>query len=176
MCYIDRNFPLISCSNMTTATPVFRFIRRSDGKWTYAVVKSLEETAEGKSAIRFTVNDENSSKSYSKKYWRTHVRPLKGTKPKPPPPLTAEDREGRAKQREPAVEKLPQKNAHNDSNDEIDRGYSCPPTQSRLAFVLPARHGGSRSHSRQRSVSASPMRTLTSIVEIEAEDENEDER
>jgi hypothetical protein len=164
-----------------TQFPVHRFIKRSDGKWTYAVVKSFEETAQGKSAIRFTVNDGNSSKSYHKKYWGTHVRPLKISKPKPPPPppersVTAAEREGRAKEREPAVGTFPRRNDRIDPNDEINRGYSCPPTQSRLAFVFPARHGRSRSHSRRRSVSASPMRTLTSIVETEAEDENYDER
>ena len=127
------------------ATPVHRFIKRSDGKWTYAVVKSFEETAEGKSAIRFTVSDENSSKSYNKKYWGTHVRPLKISKPKPLPPP---EREGRTKQREPA------KNNHDDSNNE----------------------NNGRSRSRRRSVSASPMRTLTSIVETEADEENDDER
>ena len=157
------------------ATPVHRFIKRSDGKWTYAVVKSFEETAEGKSAIRFTVNDGNSSKSYHKKYWGSHVRPLKISKPKPLPPP---EREGRTKQREPAKNNHDnsnnENNDHNDSNDEINRGYSCPPTQSRLAFVFPARHG--RSRSRRRSVSASPMRTLTSIVETEADEENDDER
>jgi hypothetical protein len=152
---------------LNDVTPAHRFIKRSDGKWTYAVVKSFEETAEGKSAIRFTVNDGNSSKSYHKKYWGTHVRPLKISKPKPLPPP---EREGRTKQREPA------NNNHDDSNNEEDQGYSCPPTQSRLAFVLPVRHGRSRSQSRRRSVSASPMRTLTSIVETEADDENDDER
>jgi hypothetical protein len=58
----------------------------------YAVVKSFEEKAEEKSAIRFTFDDGNSSKSYS------NVWPLKGTKltPTPPPPersVTAAERE-----------------------------------------------------------------------------------
>ena len=63
----------------------------------------MEETQAGRSAIRFTVNKKNSSKSYGKKYWGTHVRPLKGTKLKPPPHergSSSEEREGRAKKRE----------------------------------------------------------------------------
>lgn len=157
---------------MTCATPcVHRFIRRSDKKWTYAIVKSFEETAEGRNAIRFTVNDANSSKSYNKKYWGTHVRPLKGAKLKLPPPeleKIVEVRDGRKTHREPLPDEF---------DDGINRGYSCPPpTQSRLGMVVPNRRGRSRSHSRLRSVSASPMRALTSIVETEAEDENDDDK
>lgn len=140
------------------------FIRRSDGKWTYAVVKSMEETQEGRSAIRFTVNEKNSSKSYGKKYWGTHVRPIKGTKLKP------KEREGRAKRRE---------SDQSDEQSEDDRGYSCPPpTQSRLTsydWTGSVRSGRSRSRSRRRAVSFSPMRALVSIKESAAEEEEEDE-
>ena len=102
------------------------FIRRSDGKWTYAVVKSMEETQEGRSAIRFTVNEKNSSKSYGKKYWGTHVRPIKGTRLKP------KEREGRAKRRE----------SDQIDESEDDRGYSCPPpTQSSCRSRRPGRVG-----------------------------------
>ena len=155
--------------------PFRRFIRRSDGKWTYAVVKSMEETQAGRSAIRFTVNKKNSSKSYGKKYWGTHVRPLKGTKLKPPPHergSSSEEREGRAKKRES------DRQSSTDNNEEDDRGYSCPPpTQSRLTFDWAGgvRHGRSRSRSRRRAVSFSPMRALVSIKESAAEEEeNED--
>lgn len=149
-----------------------RFIRRSNGKWTYAVVKSLEETEEGKSAIRFTVDDRHASKSYAKKYWGTHVRPLKGTKLKPASrprekDTSLEGRKGRACEREQDVD------LHNNITDmeagELSRGISCPPTQSRLSFGLPTRLGRNRSRSRQRSVSFSPMRTLTSIAESDDE-------
>lgn len=155
------------------------FIRRSDGKWTYAVVKSLEETEEGKSAIRFTVNDKKSSKSYAKKYWGTHVRPLKGTKLRPPtpPPLTEPapkkaDREGRSKERD-------SDRAENNNGSNNDAATSCPPTQSRLAFdwgnpSSAVRHGRSRSRSRRRTVSFSPMRALTSIAESDLEDEEDE--
>eukprot|EP00571_Detonula_confervacea_P000880 CAMPEP_0172328170 /NCGR_PEP_ID=MMETSP1058-20130122/60213_1 /TAXON_ID=83371 /ORGANISM="Detonula confervacea, Strain CCMP 353" /LENGTH=1554 /DNA_ID=CAMNT_0013045273 /DNA_START=53 /DNA_END=4717 /DNA_ORIENTATION=- len=156
------------------------FIRRSDGKWTYAVVKSLEEAKEGKSAIRFTVNDRNSSKSYGKKYWGTHVRPLKGSKLRPPSPdkvdASVDEREGRAKQREPAGELSRPNSGNAASSEELDRGISCPPTQSRLTFDWPsARHGRSRSRSRRRAVSCSPMRPLTSIAESDVEGEDEDD-
>ena len=147
-----------------------RFIRRSNGKWTYAVVKSLEETEEGKSAIRFTVDDRNASKSYAKKYWGTHVRPLMGTKLK-----TIEAREGRAYQREQDGD-VCNNNASIESSGEFGRGISCPPTQSRLSFELPTRLGRNRSRSRQRSVSFSPMRTLTSIAESDDEADHEDDQ
>lgn len=155
-----------------------RFIRRSNGKWTYAVVKSLEETEEGKSAIRFTVDDRHASKSYAKKYWGTHVRPLKGTKLKPASrprekDTSLEGREGRANQREQEVD-LPNNITEMEAG-ELGRGISCPPTQSRLSFDLPTRLGRNRSRSRQRSVSFSPMRTLTSIAESDDEAEQDDE-
>ena len=152
------------------------FIRRSDGKWSYAIVKSLEETEEGKSAIRFLVNDRNSSKSYAKKYWGTHVRPLKGTKIKPPPEpeQVTDEREGRTKQREDLSNTV----ATSDS-EIVDRSTSCPPTQSRLSFEWgmgpPARRGRSRSHSRRRCVSFSRERGLHAIEETDLEDEEEDE-
>ena len=144
-----------------------KFIRRSDGKWTYAVVKSFEDTQEGRNAIRFIVNDRNSSKSYAKKYWESHVRPLKGMKiPEPEKPAAGR---GREKQRDGQADMS--------SSDPVaadDRGMSCPPvTQSRFNFEVPGRRGRSRSHSKRRAVSASPMRVLTSIVESEAEDEDD---
>jgi len=147
-----------------------QFIRRSDGKWTYAVVKSFEDTQEGRNAIRFTVNDRNSSKSYAKKYWESHVRPLKGMKiPEPAKPAAAE--RGREKQRDGQAD-MPS----SDPAAADDRGTSCPPvTQSRFHFEVPGRCGRSRSHSKRRAVSASPMRILTSIVESEAEDEDDDD-
>ncbi|EJK72258.1 hypothetical protein THAOC_06223 [Thalassiosira oceanica] len=146
------------------------FIRRSDGKWTYAVVKSFEDTQEGRNAIRFIVNDRNSSKSYAKKYWESHVRPLKGMKiPEPEKPAAAE--RGREKQRDGQADAPSHDPAAAD-----DRGTSCPPvTQSRFNFEVPGRRGRSRSHSKRRAVSASPMRILTSIVESEAEDEDDDD-
>jgi hypothetical protein len=100
---------------------------------------------------------------------------MKGAKLKPPPPVPekiAEVREGRKTHRESSE---PITNQPDD--DGINRGYSCPPpTQSRLGMVVPNRRGRSRSHSRLRSVSASPMRALTSIVETEAEDEIDDDK
>lgn len=142
------------------------------------MVKSLEETEEGKSAIRFTVNDKKSSKSYAKKYWGTHVRPLKGTKLRPPtPPPEPEpekaNREGRSKERDSA-------RAENNIGSNNDAATSCPPTQSRLAFdwgnpSSAVRHGRSRSRSRRRTVSFSPMRALTSIAESDVEDEEDEE-
>ena len=141
------------------------FIRRSDGKWSYAVVKSMEETQEGRSAIRFTVNSKNSSKSYGKKYWGTHVRPLKGAKLKPPPQA---ERQGRGRTRD-------SDSPSNDANGD-DRGISCPVTQGRLTsfdWAESVRHG--RSRSRRRTVSFSPMRALISIKESAQEEEEEEE-
>ena len=115
------------------------------------------------------VNDKKSSKSYAKKYWGTHVRPLKGTKlrpPEPEPEKVKDEREGRAKSR--------------DGDRPSDNATSCPPTQSRLSFDWGnapggVRHGRSRSRSRRRAVSFSPMRVLTSIAESDVEDEEEEE-
>lgn len=99
---------------------------------------------------------------------------MKGATLKPPPPepeQIVEVREGRKTHREQSEP------ISNEVDDGINRGYSCPPqTQSRLGMVVPNRRGRSRSHSRLRSVSASPMRALTSIVETEAEDENDDDK
>ena len=136
------------------------FIRRSDGNWTYAEVKSFEETPEGRSSIRFIVNQKNSSKSYAKKYWKTHIRPLK-IAPKKKSSSSVE-RKGRGRD---AVDNI------NSSTEESDRAISCPPVQSRLAFDWPTRRGRSRSRSLRRSVSASPMRALHSISELAKEDE-----
>ena len=158
---------------------LLRFIRRSNGKWTYAVVKSLEETEEGKSAIRFTVDDRHASKSYSKKYWGTHVRPLKGSKLKVVSTCVNEEREGRVNQRKQEGEGSKEKTndnrnaAESSTTGDFNRGISCPPTQSRLTFDLPTRLGRNRSRSRQRSVSFSPMRALTSIAE--SDDEADDD-
>jgi len=160
------------------------FIRRSDGKWSYAVVKSLEETEQGKSAIRFLVNNRNSSKSYAKKYWGTHVRPLKGTKVKPAPEpdrpvrgASSESREGRAKQRESEEPSSRQTSTKMTTASNMDRGISCPPTQSKLTFGWgfgpPVRNARSRSRSRRRTVSFSPMRKLTAIAESDIEDEED---
>ena len=179
--YIRMNMPREESDDHT---PIrfyfFRFIRRSNGKWTYAVVKSLEETEEGKSAIRFTVDDRNASKSYAKKYWGTHVRPLVGTKLKTTSRQSEkvsfiEAREGRAYQREQDGD-VSNNNASIESSGEFGRGISCPPTQSRLSFELPTRLGRNRSRSRQRSVSFSPMRTLTSIAESDDEADHEDDQ
>ncbi len=158
-----------------------RFIRRSNGKWTYAVVKSLEETEEGKSAIRFTVDDRHASKSYAKKYWGTHVRPLKGTKLKTISHAkengSLEGREGRAYAREQYGDvRSNLTDMESSNNGEVNRGFSCPPTQSRLSFDLPSRLGRNRSRSRQRSVSFSPMRTLTSIAESDDEADHDDDQ
>mmetsp|Transcript_5178 Transcript_5178/g.7923 ORF Transcript_5178/g.7923 Transcript_5178/m.7923 type:complete len:266 (+) Transcript_5178:520-1317(+) len=137
------------------------FIRRSDGNWTYAEVKSFEETPQGRSSIRFIVNQKNSSKSYTKKYWKTHIRPLKITPKKNP--STSAERRGRGRN---AVD-----NINSSSTDESNRGISCPPVQSRLSFDWPNRGGRSRSRSLRRAVSASPMRALHSISELAKEEE-----
>jgi hypothetical protein len=141
------------------------FIRRSDGNWTYAEVKSFEETPEGRASIRFMVNKKNSSKSYAKKYWKSHIRPLKN-----PPKQSSEStgRTGRGRDDD--------ENVNSSSIDEANRGASCPPVQSRLSFDWPNRRGRSRSRSLHRAVSASPMRSLHSISEIGKEEEaSEDE-
>ncbi|KAL9185129.1 hypothetical protein ACHAXT_002906 [Thalassiosira profunda] len=150
------------------------FIRRSDGNWTYAKVKSFEETSEGKSSIRFIVNDRNSSKSYAKKYWGTHVRPVKGTKVKPEP--EKENREGRTRELTGEVVANDSGAAQSDNGE----GIACPPTQSRLTFdwgmaPQPVRHGRSRSRSRHRAVSFSRERQLVAIAESDVEDEEEGE-
>ena len=48
------------------------FIRRTEGNWTYATVKSVE-----KDAILFIVHANGSTKAYKTKYWVTHVRTLR---------------------------------------------------------------------------------------------------
>eukprot|EP00986_Skeletonema_menzelii_P014629 scaffold9847_cov74-Skeletonema_menzelii.AAC.1 len=53
------------------------FIRRTDGKWTYATVKKMESDS-----IQFIVNPNGSSKDYKKKYWVSHVRVLNNAKEK----------------------------------------------------------------------------------------------
>ncbi|KAL7459893.1 hypothetical protein ACHAWC_011703 [Mediolabrus comicus] len=141
------------------------FIRRSDGNWTYAEVKSFEETPEGRASIRFMVNKKNSSKSYAKKYWKSHIRPLKN------PPKKSSESTGRTGRGRGAIE-----NVNSSSIDDANRGTSCPPVQSRLSFDWPNRRGRSRSRSLHRAVSASPMRSLHSICEIGKEEEaSEDE-
>lgn len=137
------------------------FIRRSDGNWTYAEVKSFEETPEGRSSVRFIVNQKNSSKSYAKKYWKTHIRPLKVAPPKKSSSSSIE-RTGRGRD---AVD-----NINSSAAEESNRAISCPPVQSRLSFDWPTRRGRSRSRSLRRSVSASPM-GLHSISEIAKEEE-----
>lgn len=47
------------------------FIRRTEGNWTFATVKSVE-----KDAILFIVHVNGSTKAYKTKYWVTHVRTL----------------------------------------------------------------------------------------------------
>jgi hypothetical protein len=144
------------------------FIRRSDGNWTYAEVKSFEETPEGRSSIRFIVNERNSSKSYAKKYWKSHIRPLINAPKKQPSSSSADERTGRGRN---AVDSI-----NSSSIDESHRGTSCPPVQSRLSFDWPNRRGRSRSRSLRRAVSASPMRALHSINELaREEEESEDE-
>ena len=175
---MEREYRVLCCpcgcthdvSSRYLSSPL-RFIRRSDGKWTYAKVKSFEETSEGKSSIRFIVNDRNSSKSYAKKYWGTHVRPVKGTKVKPEP--EKENQEGIA--RETAVA-----NDSGAAQPDNGEGIACPPTQSRLTFdwgmaPQPVRHGRSRSRSRHRAVSFSRERQLVAIAESDVEDEEEGE-
>ena len=144
------------------------FIRRSDGNWTYAEVKSFEEFPEGRASIRFVVNEKNSSKSYAKKYWKSHIRPLKHAPKKTSSP-SADERTRRGRN---AVDSI-----NSSSNDESNRGISCPPVQSRLSFDWPNRRGRSRSRSLRRAVSASPMRALHSISELEKgeEEASEDE-
>ncbi|KAL3805945.1 hypothetical protein HJC23_007906 [Cyclotella cryptica] len=153
------------------------FIRRSDGKWTYAVVKILE-TNDGKRAIRFTVNERNSSKSYVEKYWFTHIRPMKVVEQQQPPSDTASlgEREGRPKRRDPAgmISRQSSMTSLSSTTSEkeeepTNRGISCPPTQNRLFG------GRSRSRSRRRAVSFSPMRTLCSISESDMEDNDSDD-
>jgi hypothetical protein len=151
------------------------FIRRSDGKWTYAVVKNLEMNA-GKHAIRFTVNERNSSKSYIDKYWFTHIRPMRAEMQQQPPSDTSSvgEREGRSKQRDPAgkISRQSSMTSISSTSDKeqktADRITSCPPTQNRLFG------GRSRSRSRRRACSFSPMRTLCSISESDMEDNDSD--
>eukprot|EP00804_Cyclotella_cryptica_P006012 CCRYP_000259-RA/>CCRYP_000259-RA protein AED:0.18 eAED:0.18 QI:0/-1/0/1/-1/1/1/0/206 len=111
------------------------FIRRSDGTWTYAVVKILE-TNDGKRAVRFTVNGRNSSKSYVEKYWFTHIRPMKVVEQQQPPSDTASlgEREGRPKRRDPAGMIFHQSSMTSLSSatsqkeeEPTNRGISCPP-------------------------------------------------
>ena len=147
------------------------FIRRSDGKWTYAVVKLLENN-NGNRAIRFTVNEKNSSKSYAEKYWFTHIRPMRAT-------VQQSESEDRSKKCDPAgiisrqssmgsVSNLEKEEQQSDNN----RGTFCPPVQSRLF----GSRGRSRSRSRaRRGASLTPMRTLCSIDESDMEDEDSDE-
>lgn len=126
------------------------------------------------------MDNRHASKSYAKKYWGTHVRPLKGTKLKPAPKPSERgssgEREGRAYQREQEGDVSNNlTGTESSTNGDITRGISCPPTQSRLTFDLPTRLGRNRSRSRKRSVSFSPMRALTSIAESDDEAEQDDE-
>ena len=147
------------------------FIRRSDGKWTYAVVKLLENN-NGNRAIRFTVNEKNSSKSYAEKYWFTHIRPMKAAAQQGEP-------EDRSKKCDPAGIISRQSSASSITNAEKEeqssdnnRSTFCPPVQSRLF----GSRGRSRSRSRaRRGASLTPMRTLCSIDESDMEDEDSDE-
>lgn len=140
------------------------FIRRSDGKWTYAVVK-LIEAIDGNRAIRFTVNEKNSSKSYAEKYWFTHIRPMKA----------ASQENLESKKCDPAgiISRQSSASGSNSEKDEDtdNRGTYCPPVQSRLFGA----RGRSRSRSRRRGASLTPMRTLCSIDESDMEDEDSDE-
>ncbi|KAL7469087.1 hypothetical protein ACHAXS_009326 [Conticribra weissflogii] len=160
------------------------FIRRSDGKWTYAILKKREET-EGGPAIRFTVNERKSSKSYNKKYWESHIRPMKSPKlnihdkSSDNSVSSAADREGRSKQRDPAgtLSRQPSSSSissTSSASDDNGRGVSCPPVQSKAKFEWPKRNFRSRSRSRRRAVSCSPMRQMFSITESDAEDEDEE--
>jgi hypothetical protein len=140
------------------------FIRRSDGKWTYAVVK-LIETNDGNRAIRFTVNEKNSSKSYAEKYWLTHIRPMK----------VPSQQNGQSKKCDPAgiISRQSSATGSNfEKEEESDnKGTYCPPVQSRLFGA----RGRSRSRSRRRGASLTPMRTLCSIDESDMEHEDSDE-
>lgn len=160
------------------------FIRRSDGKWTYAILKKREESEAGL-AIRFTVNERKSSKSYNKKYWESHIRPMKlpkdATRDKSSDSSvsSAADREGRSKQRDPAgtLSRQPSSSSitsTSSSSDDNGRGVSCPPVQNKAKFEWPKRNFRSRSRSRRRAVSCSPMRQMFSITESDAEDEDEE--
>lgn len=53
------------------------FVRRSDGKWTYALVADGD-----KNQIRFVVNDRGSTKSFPKALWKSCVRRIKVLTPK----------------------------------------------------------------------------------------------
>ncbi|EED88396.1 predicted protein [Thalassiosira pseudonana CCMP1335] len=157
------------------------FIRRSDGKWTYAVVKAQETTDDGKPAIRFTVNNRNSSKAYVEKYWGTHIRPLKTAEIEQSDSSSVGERESRAPQLDPAGMLSRQssnyslESSKSEAKEEPSRGTSCPPTQNRLMFDYSRRSRRSRSRSRRRAVSLTPMRSLCSIVESEREDEEDED-
>ena len=47
------------------------FVRRTDGKWTYSIVKKMDSDF-----IQFIVNPNGSTKDYKQKYWVSHVRVL----------------------------------------------------------------------------------------------------
>mmetsp|Transcript_34166 Transcript_34166/g.69807 ORF Transcript_34166/g.69807 Transcript_34166/m.69807 type:complete len:184 (+) Transcript_34166:679-1230(+) len=64
------------------------FIRRTDGKWTYATVKKMESDS-----ILFIVNPNGSSKDYKKKYWVSHVRVLNKEKEKKRSSSSAKDKD-----------------------------------------------------------------------------------
>lgn len=166
------------------------FIRRSDGKWTFATVKVLEEN-EGGPAIRFSVNERKSSKSYNKKYWGSHIRPMKRVQNAAQQLLqddpsdsgsvsSAAEREGRSKQREPAGKLTRQASSSSISStgseqgDDAGRGASCPPVETKTKFDWPKRNFRSRSRSRRRAVSASPMRQMFAITESDMEDEEDE--
>jgi len=139
------------------------FIRRSDGKWTFALVRLLENN-DGIRAIRFTVNDKNSSKSYAEKYWSTHIRPMK-----------VKVKQGAVKPEESGKKCDPAgiiSRQESGKIEEPDKGAYCPPVQSRLMF---GSRGRSRSRSRRRGASLTPMRTLCSIDESDVEDEDDED-
>lgn len=65
---------LTSC-RVALSRPNHSFVRRSDGSWTYAVVK--DRTSGEKPTIRFKVNVRGSTKAFPTSQWGTYVRRVK---------------------------------------------------------------------------------------------------
>lgn len=65
----DREVVVAQILKLQKGDPAF--IRRTDGAWTFARVKTIDS---GKDTAYFFVNPSGSTKSYKSKYWHSHIR------------------------------------------------------------------------------------------------------